>query len=660
MRETPTLSIHPQVDLLDLVKQLNRIAATIPEPDLAMPRLATLLGATFQADSCMVMFSTSAQVGVQTAWWIAETGQSTISFPFIPSPQIDPLSDGSSTVIPDVQALQNNSEARYCIQELTDLWPSNSTSLNSFSYRSLMEVRIQSAEMPMVRISLLKLQPYFWSTSQVEQLEVIAQQVVTLLFHLNLQQQLKKQAEYQRVVKQLAVSIRNSSNLGEMFQLATNGVATALGADHGMLLRLKYWDPLFRNKAGEHIPKAQVTVICEWLKEGNDASLPTSLSSTLNQSFWLSECPLCQEAFLHSPKSTVITSVQQLLVGSGSPAMSILNLGEMDTILVAPLESQGTVLGFLVLRDHHPRSWYPEDIELVELVSAQISTAIIQTETLRQVQSLVDKRTAELKQSLAVQAKLYERTRHQLEQLRHLNQLKDEFLDTVSHELRTPLTSMALAIRMLRQTGTEGDRGTRYLDILEQQCAQETNLINDLLALRELESKQITLQLEELNLVDLIESVTASFQSTWAAKGLTLELEVPRYPLRLWSDRESLTRILVELLTNATRYSEPQTCIQLNIAEQQEASVNQIILTLSNQGAAIPPDELPHIFDRFRRCHSAIQNAIQGTGLGLALVKSLTQHLNGTISASSFPTEYPQIWETCFTLTLPQTASSSV
>jgi signal transduction histidine kinase len=242
--------------------------------------------------------------------------------------------------------------------------------------------------------------------------------------------------------------------------------------------------------------------------------------------------------------------------------------------------------------------------------------------------------------------------------------LKDEFLDTVSHELRTPLTSMALAIRMLRQTGATGDRGARYLDILEQQCAQETNLINDLLALRELESKQTTLQLEELNLVELVQEVVASFQSTWAAQGLKLELEAPSYPLSLSSDRDSLNRVLLELLTNATRYSEPESCIRLTIVEQQqpvnqqEEVGNQVVLTLTNQGAAIPPEELPYIFDRFRRCHSAVQNAVPGTGLGLALVKSLTQHLNGTISASSVPTDQALVWETCFTLTLPQMTTS--
>ncbi|MGQ9869762.1 GAF domain-containing sensor histidine kinase [Leptodesmis sp.] len=669
VRETPTLSIQSQVDLTGLVKQLNQVTVAIPEPDLAIPRVAALLGEAFQVDGCLVVFSTPTQVGVRTAWWIAETGRSILSSPFIPAftqtnwVNTARLNDGTPTVIPDVQALSSNSAARCCVQELAELWPSDATSTHSFPYRSVLEVQVQLPGMPLGRISLLRSRPYSWPACQIEQLEAVAQQVLTLLSHLNLQQKLKQQAAYQGVIKQLAIAIRNSSNLSDVLQLAVNGVATALGVSHGLLLRLKYWDPLFRSKADEQIPKAQVTVTCEWFKEGDSypsSSFPGSMAETSDQVFWLSECTLCQYAFLHSPKSTVINNAQQILGHADPPARTVFQVGERDTLLVAPLESQGTVLGFLVLRDDHPRSWQPEEIELVELMSAQVSTAIIQTETLRQVQSLVEKRTTELKQSLAVQAKLYERTRNQLEQLRQLNQLKDEFLDTVSHELRTPLTSMALAIRMLRQTGTKGDRGARYLDILEQQCAQETNLINDLLALRELGSKQTTLQLEELNLVDLVTEVTASFESSWAGKGLTLELEIPHYPLSLWSDRESLTRILVELLTNATRYSEPQTCIRLAISTLWEDAGNQIVLTLTNQGAAIPPEELPYIFDRFRRCHSAVQNAVPGTGLGLALVKSLTQHLNGTISASSVPTEQSSAWITCFTLVLPQAVGSSI
>ena len=77
-------------------------------------------------------------------------------------------------------------------------------------------------------------------------------------------------------------------------------------------------------------------------------------------------------------------------------------------------------------------------------------------------------------------------------------------------------------------------------------------------------------------------------------------------------------------------------------------------MTLSNIGQGIASDELPLIFEKFKRCQGTNQNAVQGTGLGLALVKSLVQHLNGDITAASRVIQNTHTSETCFTLTLPQ------
>jgi signal transduction histidine kinase len=113
----------------------------------------------------------------------------------------------------------------------------------------------------------------------------------------------------------------------------------------------------------------------------------------------------------------------------------------------------------------------------------------------------------------------------------------------------------------------------------------------------------------------------------------------------------SFNRILLELLTNAGKYADPNSTISLQVRPQAN---QQIQIKLSNVGSAISEEELPYIFDKFRRCQGMTQNAVAGTGLGLALVKSLVQHLNGTITASSTPVEGSQSYETCFTILLPQ------
>jgi signal transduction histidine kinase len=293
-------------------------------------------------------------------------------------------------------------------------------------------------------------------------------------------------------------------------------------------------------------------------------------------------------------------------------------------------------------------------LELVKWVSTQVSATLIHNQTLRQVQSLVEERTAQLQQSLEVQAKLYEKTRQQIDQLQHLNQLKEEFMSTMSHELRTPLTTMSLAIRMLRQPTLPVERREKYLEILEEQCNKEIDLINDLLSLQHLESNQSQLLLQKIDLMVVVKKLAQSFEQKWADKRLTLVVESPVRSLMLNTDPDSLNRILLELLTNAGKYSDPDTQVHLQIDRQRQRSVNQVILTLTNTGRGISSTELTHIFDKFRRGQGVTQQAVQGTGLGLALVKCLVEHLEGTIDVKSYPSENSQTSLTSFTLTLPQ------
>jgi signal transduction histidine kinase len=655
------------VELASVLQHLVQIAATSSEPGMLLARVVMALGKSFQADGCMMAFSTSAQAGIQTASWIAASDLPTVSRLLAPSEHLTRRLSGSRAIA--ISDFQPGLEGKKPEQELTHLWQIATVSATMPPIGSLLEVTTQFQGAISGVVSLMRSRPYDWQSHEIEHLEIIAEQTAVIFSQLCLKQQLKCQFRYQTVINQLVMAIRRSSDLKDILRLATDDTAQALQAHRGLLLRLKYGEPMFRSASSEQLPKAKVSVICEWVGDTSEVAwLSAQLStdsqlggnSTLQESFWLSECVLCQQAFAHSP-TPIVFDCRELSGNNHSSSVSpVFGLEATDSLLIAPLESQGTVLGFLVFQDRQSRFWSSEDIELVELVSAQVSTAIIQTETLRQVQSLVEKRTAELQHSLTVQARLYERTRQQVEQLRHLNQLKDEFLDTVSHELRTPLTSMALAIRMLRAVGTVSDRGSQYLDILEQQCAQETNLINDLLALRELESHQTSIQVEELNLVDLVKDLADVLAEKWSAKGLILQVDVAQDLLTIQGDRDSLNRILLELLTNAGKYSHPNSCIRLKMTYHQEMPMNQVILTLTNMGDGIAPEELPYIFDKFRRCRGANQKAIQGTGLGLALVKSLVQHLNGTISVSSAPTGTADFWETCFTLMLPQTLNCSL
>ncbi|MGQ4649744.1 ATP-binding protein [Lyngbya aestuarii] len=323
-----------------------------------------------------------------------------------------------------------------------------------------------------------------------------------------------------------------------------------------------------------------------------------------------------------------------------------------------------TILGFLVLQNPQPRPWLPDELDLIQWVSRQVSSVILQNQALDTKQTLVKypNPTAQLQHPQPTNQELDEKKHQHLEQVQELNQLKEEFMSTMSHELRTPLTTMTLAIRMLRQAKLPSKRREKYLEILEEQCNREIELINDLLSLQQLESDSSHIQPQKIDLFLFIRKLAESFQAKWTDKGLTLIVETPfgaldksqEHSLILEIDPDSLNRILWELLTNAGKYSYPNTTVYLQIIHPVQSPINQVVFTLTNTGASISPTDMKYIFDKFRRGQDATQKAVQGTGLGLALVKCLVQRLDGTIEVSSLPCDDSQSYLTSFTVTLPQ------
>jgi signal transduction histidine kinase len=505
-----------------------------------------------------------------------------------------------------------------------------------------------------------------WNESNMNVLQSTSSRVAIAISQAQLDQQLQQQVRYQTLIDQLTTAIRNAWELEEIFKLAVEGTAASLGINRGLLLLFKYADPLHKSRNLDSIPQTSATVAAEWLKSNPPA--PTLPAPRENSPFRASECRVCQQVLRGNLQPIVISVGEMLadlnLADLDDSAFSrgvapLFQLASTDALLLTPLENQGTVLGCLVLHHNQPRLWAIEELSFVKLAAAQLSTAIIQTRTLKQIKGVVQERTAQLQRSLDVQAKLYEKSRQQVEQLRKLNQEREEFLSTVSHELRTPLTSMMLAIRMMRQADLTPDRQKKYLDILEQQCLQETNLINDMLALRKLETQQANNQLQKTDLRYLIRGATQSIEADWAEKGLELALSLPDDPVTLYTDIDSLNRVLLELLTNAKKYAEPDSTIELKLVHDVNPPHSQAVLSLQNVGDGILPEELPHIFDKFRRGQGITKRAIQGTGLGLALVKGLVDHLNGAIAATSKPVSSDS-WETCFTLTLPQSPEGAI
>ena len=669
-----------------LIGQQITQAMLTQTPQDALLTVARVLGEAFLAESCLIVpFPQQASV----AYWSLESGMQQMQD--APEPTAAILrhlleQNGTSKsakqpiVISDLPlTLANHSDsdspATICHNPLhpTDrLLETVSSANNSLpSSDSYSVIAIQTLFQKQINgvIVLTGSRPNQWRELEVHLLKTLAPQVAVAISHSQLEQRVQQQQQQQILLDQLTSTIRNSGSLQQVFQLAIEAIPTTLQASRGMVLLFKYSDPLFKQRS-QGLPKAKASIAAQWCDR---AEFIDSELEPESEAFWIASCELCRH-LLSNPTDPVIVrsdaardtlnpvhlSESVDLFAASQDTASLFQFDDFATSLIMPLENQGTILGCLVLQHERMRSCSSAEITFVRMVAAQLSTAIIQNRTLQQVQAMVQERTAQLQRSLEVQAKLYEKTRQQVEQLQRLNGEREEFLSTVSHELLTPLTSMTLAIRMLRQSSLPPERQAKYLDILEQQCAQETTLINDLLALRQLEANQADLELEKLDVRHWIQDLAGSIAATWTENDVQLEIEVPQKPLLIQTDSESLNRVLTELLTNAKKYSEPGSLIHLQVSHQPDRAQGSVMVRLSNTGAGISPEELPHIFDKFRRGQGVTQQAIQGTGLGLALVKGLVEHLNGEITASSHPIGQSSLWQTCFTLVFPQCLQGTV
>ncbi len=657
-KHSVTLMPH-ESDPERLEQQIHQMILSSSVPQAVLQEMAQLLGSAFQVDCCWVMITAQNQedTAVTGSWYAPSLAAPT-------GKEQKQLVEAIALMMPiatDLLVIDDiNADSASPMLEWQHLEP---------KWGAILQIPVESQGKLIGSVSLMRSQPYHWSDLDIKRARAIESSVAITISHLaqnllvtSLQQQVQRSALSKTLLNSLSMLSRSSLELNQILQMAIAGVAKTLEVTRGFILLLRYVEPQLKTRIREKIPKAKASVVCEWSKDDDSGEFPSDQTSTLlNQSFWISECFLSQLAFTHFPQPVIITDQHDLpsIDCTTDNIAPLFNLSHLPSLLMLPLENQGTVLGFLVLQHSNVRPWHPEEVSLVEMVSGQISTTIIQNQTLRSVQSLVEERTSQLQRSLEVQGKLYEKTRQQIDQLRQLNQLKDEFLSTMSHELRTPLTNMSLAIRMLRQPGINPERQAKYLEILEQQCSQEINLINDLLKLQQLESNQSDLKLETIDIKPLLKDLADCFTQKWADKGLAIQLDLPKTSLLFQTDTESFERILQELLTNAGKYSDPDTTVVLKVARQVGGQTNQIVLTLTNIGSGISPEDLDHIFDKFRRGQGVTQQAIQGTGLGLALVKCLVQQLNGSICATTSPIDDSSAYETCFTLTLGQLLSPS-
>lgn len=235
------------------------------------------------------------------------------------------------------------------------------------------------------------------------------------------------------------------------------------------------------------------------------------------------------------------------------------------------------------------------------------------------------------------QARLYEASQQQVKELEKLNRLKDDFLKTISHELRSPMSGMQLAMQTLERLiqseypHYKSPKFTRVLEIFTSSARRHNKLIENLLMLCYLDVKALAFTSELINLQVFIPEIIQSFEGRVQYQQQHLVVDLPSYLPLLSSHAVTLEHILVELLTNACKYTPAGETITL----QAGFTDSVIELSVINSGVVIPQKEQLRIFDQFYRIPNNDPWQHGGSGLGLALVKKMVEVLGASLELES-------------------------
>lgn len=221
---------------------------------------------------------------------------------------------------------------------------------------------------------------------------------------------------------------------------------------------------------------------------------------------------------------------------------------------------------------------------------------------------------------------------HDISRLKELERIRQDFVANVSHELRTPLTTIKGYAETLLEGAMKEEVAFQFVQVIKRHTDRLTKIVEDLLTLSKIESKECQLKMEVFSLRDLIDDVIGFVKEPAEKKKISIsQNEIPSF-LTLKADRNYLEQVLINLLDNAIKYTPEGGRITISAIENNS---EEIQFSVGDNGIGIPKEDLPRIFERFYRVDKGRSQELGGTGLGLSIVKHLVQAHGGRIWVES-------------------------
>ncbi|AHG89310.1 PAS sensor protein [Gemmatirosa kalamazoonensis] len=279
------------------------------------------------------------------------------------------------------------------------------------------------------------------------------------------------------------------------------------------------------------------------------------------------------------------------------------------------LEAEGRRFGAIAFRFPHPRVFRDSELAFLRAVVNQCAVSL-------------------------ERARLFDEARAAREAAFEASRAKSEFLARMSHELRTPLNAIAGHLQLI-EMGLHGPVTTAQHDALARVGRAQRHLlglINDVLNFTRLESGRVEYQLTPLRVSDVLLDVQPMVEPQLAAKRLAFDVQLPEDdgspPLLVWGDREKLVQVLLNLLTNAAKFTPEGGSVALRLGPS-DGAPDRATITVRDTGVGVPRDRLEAIFDPFVQVNASLTREHQGSGLGLAISRDLARGMGGDITVES-------------------------
>jgi len=221
---------------------------------------------------------------------------------------------------------------------------------------------------------------------------------------------------------------------------------------------------------------------------------------------------------------------------------------------------------------------------------------------------------------------------HDITRLKELEKIREDFVANVSHELRTPLTTIKGYAETLLEGALKEEVAFQFVQVIKRHTDRLTKIVEDLLMLSKIESREFRLKREIISLSGFIDDVIDFVKEPAEKKKISISRNEIPSSLSVEADRNYLEQVLINLLDNAIKYTPEGGKIMISAIEK---DAGEIEFSIEDNGIGIPKEDIPRIFERFYRVDKGRSQELGGTGLGLSIVKHLVQAQGGRVWVES-------------------------